>query len=783
MELTAGTIVERYRVEGRLGAGGMASVYRVRHQDLGTVHALKVLHLPSPELRERLLQEGRLQGALRHPNVLAVTDLVDVDGSPGLVLEYVEGESLADVLRDRRLSLDEADHLARRVMVGVAAAHRHGLIHRDLKPANVLVAVVDGTPLPKVADFGLARALVRSDEPLTSTGMSMGTPCYMAPEQASDSRSVDARADVFSLGALLFELVTGTRAFPGSSLVQIVYAAASGAYRDPRELVPELPERMAKAIEGALEPDPDRRTPSCEALLELWTAGSQVAEPTGWSLPARPLGLEEEPTAGAAAPPGLHPPLEELLDRPDDADVTAHLASCAACRVEVRLFEETFELEPARPTRHLLPHPALAAAFSLPVLLGITSVLAGGVDRIGDVGPFAWAVLVTGAASVGGMAWLGRRLEEGRGVALGSWGLLPAVMLAVGFLGSGVGSLMALRYLEGAGPAERAVAAPMAVGVALTTRWAALTVAALVLSATAWTGVAVLWPGRRRVGGRRPGLVLGAALLGGTALFLAQELIAGTGGAALFPLVVLAVTGGAVVLTAGRPEDETCRSALALVQLAGVGAVASAAAAVDVGVERRLFGLIDRAPPEDRLLAAEAFVDALAGGTVPLVLAWTALAVVVALVAGRSVPRIGVGAGAALLLGAAALAAVSLAARGPERQLQQLIAPAFLDRTVDWYFPGLVLVDSDRPEDGWQTAAIRVAEPLDGLRVGDRLVAIDGVPVPTVRQLIGLLRPCLCERGGDCPLERCLEPGARIEVQVVRGGRLGEGWLGVAVRE
>ena len=153
--LSSGQSIEgRYTVLRLLGAGGMARVYQVRHAELGSLHALKVLRVSSPEIRERLRQEGRVQSRVRHPNIVAVTDVVSVQGAPGLVMEYIGGPSLRDLLDASRLDHRQADGLARGILDGVEAAHRAGLIHRDLKPGNVLLDPVGDRLVPRITDFG-----------------------------------------------------------------------------------------------------------------------------------------------------------------------------------------------------------------------------------------------------------------------------------------------------------------------------------------------------------------------------------------------------------------------------------------------------------------------------------------------------------------------------------------------------------------------------------------------------------------------------------------------------
>ncbi|MCB9685761.1 MAG: serine/threonine protein kinase [Alphaproteobacteria bacterium] len=283
MELAPGTMVDKYVVEELLGRGGMASVYRIRHKSLRSVHALKVLDLPSRQIRERLQSEGMYQANLRHPNVVSVVDVVSIDGSPALVMEYVDGPSLDGLLRVHRPTIEQIDEVARGILKGVRAAHRVGLIHRDLKPANVLMARTDDGFTPKIADFGLAKMTQGdgSNPGRTRTGAMMGTPAYMAPEQFRSAKEVDERADVYALGVTLYELCTGRRPVQSDDLFDIYEQVKAGTFPHPTELVPELPERMEKAILGALVVDPDKRTPSVDALYATWVGLEELASDRG----------------------------------------------------------------------------------------------------------------------------------------------------------------------------------------------------------------------------------------------------------------------------------------------------------------------------------------------------------------------------------------------------------------------------------------------------------------------------------------------------------------------
>jgi len=309
MRLTAGSSFGNYVVERRLGEGGLAAVYCARHRVLGSLHALKVLRDPSRDTQERLLQEGKAQSSLRHPNIAAVTDVVQVPAGGALVLEYVDGPSLADVLdSDVGLAETQVDALAQGILEGVAAAHASQLVHRDLKPGNVLLAVGHGDVVPKVADFGLVK-WSDNEHLSTQSGVMMGTPAYMAPEQVSDAKAVDARADVFSLGALLYHLLTGDRPFRGHNLLSVLDRMRAGEFDPLTTGGPSgVPAPWADAIHRSLAPDPNLRPANASALLALWRRHAPERSETLW--PSETLA-----TLGALKP-GEHSAgvQDELLD-------------------------------------------------------------------------------------------------------------------------------------------------------------------------------------------------------------------------------------------------------------------------------------------------------------------------------------------------------------------------------------------------------------------------------------------------------------------------------------
>jgi len=286
MQLVVGTDIDgRYLVEGHIGSGGMAEVYRVRHRQLGTAYALKVLTMTKRAVQRRLMQEGRVQAALQHPNIVRVSDLFLIGDAPCLVMEYVRGPSLDAFLPHWTFTHAQLDAVAGGVMDGVGAAHALGLIHRDLKPANVML---DPTPtglVPKVADFGLVKMIAGEGDGVgsqTRTGAIMGSPAYMPPEQVLDAKNVDHRADIWSLGALFYELLTGACPFEGESIYEIFERVSAGRYAPVRSLVPDAPERMVRAIEGAMVLDREGRWPSVEALKEAWLEGAPAPSGPIW---------------------------------------------------------------------------------------------------------------------------------------------------------------------------------------------------------------------------------------------------------------------------------------------------------------------------------------------------------------------------------------------------------------------------------------------------------------------------------------------------------------------
>ena len=250
-------IAERYRVRTRVGQGAMGVVWRAEDERLQREVALKQVSLPAgaddearDQAHRRVFREARMIARLHHPHAIAVYDVVEHDGQPWLVMEYLPSRSLAEALvADGPLDPERVAHIGRQVADALAAAHEAGMVHRDIKPGNVLLGD-DG--LAKVTDFGIARAV--DDVTITSTGMMAGTPAYLAPEVARGG-TADFRSDVYSLGSTLYTALEGVPPFgTGDNPLAVLHRVASGEYAPPAPRGPITP-----LIEHLLQPDPASR--------------------------------------------------------------------------------------------------------------------------------------------------------------------------------------------------------------------------------------------------------------------------------------------------------------------------------------------------------------------------------------------------------------------------------------------------------------------------------------------------------------------------------------------
>ena len=270
----------RYAVERVLGHGGMAIVYLARDVELERPVAVKLLadNLAADEaFRERFVREAKVAARLAHPNIVGVFDTgEDEDGRPYIVMEYVDGRTLADVLAERgRLPADEVVRIAVQACAGLERAHDAGLVHRDVKPGNLLLRE-DG--ILKIADFGIARAAETTR--LTELGTVLGTASYLAPEQAA-GKEVTAAADIYSLGVVLYEALTGRPPYNPRSLPELAVQQQRGSITPPRELEPSAPPAVEAAVMRALARAPEQRPASAAELARELDGGAAAPQLTG----------------------------------------------------------------------------------------------------------------------------------------------------------------------------------------------------------------------------------------------------------------------------------------------------------------------------------------------------------------------------------------------------------------------------------------------------------------------------------------------------------------------
>src|SRR5580692_9695218 len=315
-----GRTVLQYQFLDKLGAGGMGDIYKAQDTRLNRFVPIKVLSGPNsgdPERRRRFIQEAQAASALNHPNIITIHDIVSEADSEFMVMEYVSGKTLVDLIPKGGLRVPQALKYAVQMTDALSVAHGAGIIHRDLKPANVMVT---DSGLVKILDFGLAKltdptARMRSQDggdssqsadpvtltaapPLTVEGSIMGTVNYMSPEQA-EGLKVDARSDIFSFGAVLYEMVTGQRAFDGDSGISTLSAVLRDEVKPIREIAPDVPAELDELIAQCLRKNPDDRIASMALVA---TALTSLRARVDAGVVLRPVGATVQPAAPPAVP-------------------------------------------------------------------------------------------------------------------------------------------------------------------------------------------------------------------------------------------------------------------------------------------------------------------------------------------------------------------------------------------------------------------------------------------------------------------------------------------------
>jgi predicted Ser/Thr protein kinase len=373
-------IGQQYEVEQEIGRGGMSVVFRARDRRLNRLVAIKVLPPElayDPAIRTRFTREAQTAAQLSHAHIVPIYDVGDKDGVAHFVMALVTGGNLAELLaREPRQPIDEARRILREIADALAYAHTRGVIHRDIKPDNILLDAATGRVM--VTDFGIARA-IEAGTRLTVTGAAVGTPTYMSPEQAMGERDIDGRSDIYSLGVIGYQMLTGRVPFAAGNPMALLLKHVGERPRPVSELRPEVPKGLRDAIDRALLKEPEERWPTAASLRDALFGGD--APPSSWRAEQRePVRYTSPRPAAKRTSPAPLAPGGGIVIEP------VHLAAFTPeQRQDIRLWHGRI---------HILDRIKAMRGYTVLTLAAVVGGIAGFITGVMDAPPLVLSPLV-----------------------------------------------------------------------------------------------------------------------------------------------------------------------------------------------------------------------------------------------------------------------------------------------------------------------------------------------------------------------------------------------------
>lgn len=335
MRLQTGDLIGSYKIENHLGQGGMATVFKAHHEKLDRYVAIKLMHesfLQDEDFRARFQREARIVAKLEHPNLVPIYDYNEHESIPFLVMKYVDGMTLKRRAIKTGLTLEETRDFLMGVAEGLDYAHEKGILHRDMKPSNILI---DSNNHPFITDFGLAR-IAEMGASTISTDMMLGTPFYISPEQAQGRKNLDSRTDIYSLGVILFEFITGRVPFEGDTPYIIVNGHINATPDTPSDINPDLSSEVDDVIDRALAKNPSERFPTAKTLIQAFA--DAIANTDSKVFP-KPANVQQPAVSHRFDDLGTAPPQQTPAGIPSAAPNTSRQSDFEVNLGEIKLSE------------------------------------------------------------------------------------------------------------------------------------------------------------------------------------------------------------------------------------------------------------------------------------------------------------------------------------------------------------------------------------------------------------------------------------------------------------